>query len=92
MLEELERALNISAIFAIFTIFAKNWEKMITFNAKTANKKKLSGLANVQDLQRPGTSTEDSLFTLHIKSYHTLQYNAHGGLDCQPRFAVLGFV
>ena len=93
MLEDSERALNKSSIFAIFTIFEKNWgKKVITLNANIANKKQLSGLENVQDVQRHGTSTEDSLFKLHIKSYHTLHYNAHGGLDCQPRFTVLGFV
>lgn len=65
---------------------------MITLNANIANKKQLSGLENVQDLQRHDPSTEYSLFKLHIKSYDTLHYNAHGGLDCQPRFTVLGFV
>lgn len=65
---------------------------MITPNSNIANKKQLSEFENVQDLQRHGTSTENSLFKLHIKSYHTLQYNAHGWLDCQPRFTELGFV
>ena len=41
---------------------------MITLNANIANKKQLSGLENVQDLQRHDPSTEDSLFKLHIKS------------------------
>lgn len=48
MLEDSERALNKSAIFAIFTIFEKNWgKKVITLNANIANKKQLSGLENV---------------------------------------------
>lgn len=48
MLEDSERALNKSAIFAIFTIFDKNWgKKVITLDANIANKKQLSGLENV---------------------------------------------